>query len=47
MEGYVTFEQRLVDRGILAPDEMDRIVKLQQEQRAQFTRLVVELGFVS
>src|ERR1051326_7897380 len=47
MEGYVTFEQRLVDRGILAPDEMERIVKLQQEQRAHFARLVVELGFVS
>jgi general secretion pathway protein E len=47
MNGYVTFEQRLVDRGVLAPDEMERVVKLQQEQRAQLARLVVELGFVS
>ncbi len=47
MEGYLTFEQRLVDRGMLSPDEMERIVKLQQEQRANFARLVVELGFVS
>ncbi len=47
MEGYLTFEQRLVDRGILSPDEMERVVKLQHEQRAQFPRLVVELGFVS
>jgi general secretion pathway protein E len=47
MEGYLTFEQRLVDRGMLSPDEMDRIVNLQKEQRANFARLVVELGFVS
>jgi len=47
MNGYVTFEKRLVDRGVLAPDEMERVVKLQQEQRAQLARLVVELGFVS
>ncbi|HEX2386318.1 MAG TPA: GspE/PulE family protein, partial [Candidatus Binatia bacterium] len=47
MNGYVTFEQRLLDRGVLAPDEMERVVKLQQEQRAQLARLIVELGFVS
>jgi general secretion pathway protein E len=47
MEGYLTFEQRLVERGIISADEMDRIVKLQHEQRAHFARLVVELGFVS
>jgi general secretion pathway protein E len=47
MEGYLTFEQRLVGRGMISADEMDRIVKLQREQRAHFTRLVVELGFVS
>src|SRR5712692_7140538 len=47
MEGYLTFEQRLVERGLISADEMDRIVKLQHEQRAHFARLVVELGFVS
>ena len=47
MEGYVTFEQRLVERGMISAEEMERIVKLQQEQRARFSRLVVELGFVS
>jgi general secretion pathway protein E len=47
MEGYLTFEQRLVERGMISVDEMERIVKLQQEQRAHFVRLVVELGFIS
>ena len=47
MEGYVTLEQRLVERGIISAEDMERIVTLQQEQRARLARLVVELGFVS
>jgi len=47
MEANTTLEQRLVERGLLSPEEMERIGKLQQEHRSQLTRLVVELGFVS
>jgi len=44
---HVTLEQRLVERGIVSAEEMERIVKLQREQRAPLARLVVDLGFVS
>jgi general secretion pathway protein E len=38
---------RLVERHLISADEMERVMKLQQEQRAPFIRLVVELGFIS
>jgi general secretion pathway protein E len=47
MEEYVTLEERLIGRGVVSAEEIERIVKLQQEQHAQLTRLVVELGFIS
>ena len=47
MEKNLTLEERLVERGLLSAEEMERIIKLQQEQHSQLTRLVVELGFVS
>lgn len=47
MESYPTLQERLIERGVVSAEEMERILKLQQEQRAQLTRLVVELGFVS
>ena len=47
MENYPTLERRLVERGIVSAEEMERIIKLQQEQRARLAHLVVELGFVS
>lgn len=47
MEKYLTLEERLIERGMVSAEEMERILKLQQERRAQLPRLVVELGFVS
>src|SRR5207253_9323445 len=38
---------QLVERRLLSPEEMERVMKLQQEQQAPFTRLLVELGFLS
>ncbi|MGH7773082.1 MAG: hypothetical protein ACREQA_12720, partial [Candidatus Binatia bacterium] len=47
MENYLTLEERLVERGIISAEEMERIIKLQEGQPIHLTRLVVELGFVS
>ncbi|MBI2986164.1 MAG: type II secretion system ATPase GspE [Deltaproteobacteria bacterium] len=47
MEKHLTLAERLVERGLVSAEEMERIRKLQQEQQAQLARLVVELGFVS
>src|SRR3972149_1432492 len=47
MEKHLTLAERLVERGLVSAEEMERIRKLQQEQHAQLARLVVELGFVS
>lgn len=47
MENYLTLQERLVERGLISAEEMERVVKLQQEQQAPLARLVVELGFVS
>jgi len=47
MGSYLTLQERLVERGIISAEESERILKLQQEQHASLTRLVVELGFVS
>jgi general secretion pathway protein E len=38
---------RLIERRLISAEEMERVLKLQQEQQAPFTRLVVELGFIS
>jgi general secretion pathway protein E len=47
MDHYLNLAERLVERRLLSDDEMERIIKLQQEQQAPLTRLVVELGFLS
>ncbi|MBI1993548.1 MAG: type II secretion system ATPase GspE [Deltaproteobacteria bacterium] len=47
MEKLPRLEERLVERGLVSAQEMERILKLQQEQQAPLARLVVELGFVS
>src|SRR3989338_3639817 len=47
MEKLPRLEERLVERGLVSAQEMERILKLQQEQQAPLTRLVVELGFTS
>ena len=47
MGDYVTLNQRLVERGVVSGEEMERIIKLGEEQQAPPARLMVELGFVS
>ena len=47
MDTPLNLAGRLVERRLISADEMERVIKLQQEQQASFTRLVVELGFVS
>src|SRR3989337_1429870 len=47
MENYLTLPERLIERGLISAEELERIARLQQEQHAPLTRLVVELGFVS
>jgi general secretion pathway protein E len=39
--------EHLIERRLLSSDEMDRVMKLQQEQQAPLIRLLVELGFIS
>jgi general secretion pathway protein E len=43
----MTLEQRLVERGIVSAEEMERVLRLSEEQCASPVRLLVELGFVS
>ena len=47
MENYTTLGDRLIERGLISNEEMERVTKLQQEQHTPLTRLVVELGFIS
>ncbi len=47
MDAPLSLSERLVERGLLSSDELDRIIKLQTEQQAPLTRLIVELGFLS
>jgi len=47
MENYLTLPERLIERGLISAEELERIARLQQEQHAPLTRLIVELGFVS
>ena len=44
---HATLEERLVERGMISTEEMERVAKLKQEQHGRLPRLVVELGFVS
>jgi general secretion pathway protein E len=47
MEPYANLAERLVERKLLSDEELERVVKLQAEQQAPFTRLIVELGLLS
>jgi general secretion pathway protein E len=47
MESYLNLAERLVERRLLSDDELERVVKLQHDQPAPLTRLMVELGFLS
>lgn len=47
MEPSSSLARKLIDQQLISDDEMERVVKLQAEQQAPLTRLVVELGFLS
>ena len=47
MNAATSLSERLVERRLLSNDELDRVIKLQSEQHAPLTRLVVELGMLS
>lgn len=47
MQTYATLGERLVGRGLISPDDLNRVLRLQKEQNASLARLVVDLGFIS
>jgi general secretion pathway protein E len=47
MDPQPTLSERLIERRLLTGEELDRVLKLQQEHQAPLSRLVVELGFLS
>ena len=47
MEPYGNLAQKLVEQKLISDQEMERVVKLREEQQAPLTRLIVELGFLS
>ena len=47
MDSHLSLTEQLIERRLLSSEEMERVAKLQQEQQAPLTRLIVELGFLS
>jgi general secretion pathway protein E len=47
MDTHLSFAEQLIERRLLSSEEMERVIKLQQEQQAPLIRLLVELGFLS
>jgi len=47
MDSSLNLAGRLVEQRLLTEEELERVMKLHQEQDAPFIRMVVELGFVS
>jgi general secretion pathway protein E len=47
MDAQLSLSDRLVQRRLLSNEELERVMKLKEEQQAPLTRLVVELGFLS
>lgn len=47
MDSNLSLAEQLIQRRLLSSEEMERVAKLQQEQQAPLTRLIVELGFLS
>jgi hypothetical protein len=47
MDALLSLAERLVQRRLISSEEIERILKLQTEQQAPLTRLIVELGFLS
>ena len=47
MEAHTSLPERLIERKLISSDELERVIKVQQEQQTPLTRLIVELGFLS
>src|ERR1043166_82687 len=47
METYTGLAEKLIEKRLISDQEMDRVVKLRNEQQGSLARLVVELGFLS
>ena len=47
MDSHLSLADQLIERRLLSSEEMERVAKLQQEQQASLTRLIIELGFLS
>jgi general secretion pathway protein E len=47
MDAQLSLSDRLVQRRLISNEELERVMKLKEEQQAPLTRLVVELGFLS
>jgi general secretion pathway protein E len=47
MENYRALDDKLIESGIVSAEELERVMRLKEEQRTPLARLVVELGFVS
>src|SRR4026209_256283 len=47
MDAPLNFPNLLVARQLISAEELERVTKLQQEQHAPLSRLVVELGLLS
>jgi general secretion pathway protein E len=47
MDAQLSLADRLVQRRLISNEELERVMKLKEEQQAPLTRLVVELGLLS
>jgi general secretion pathway protein E len=47
MDEQLSLSDRLVQRRLISNEELERVMKLKEEQQTPLTRLVVELGFLS
>src|SRR5678815_4254444 len=47
MDAHTSLPTRLIERKLISSEELERVIKVQQEQQSPLTRLVVELGLLS
>jgi len=47
MDTHTSLPTRLIERKLISSEELERVIKVQQEQQTPLTRLIVELGFLS
>jgi general secretion pathway protein E len=47
VESYSGLAEKLIEKKLMSDQEMERLVKLREEQQGSLARLIVELGFLS